>query len=139
MNLQTFWTIATVIFVLLEVFTLGLTSIWFAVGSIFALLVAFMNFNLIIQIIAFMIGSIITIVYARPLAVKYFKVGSTRTNVDEMIGKHGVVEKAILDNVIGQVNVSGQIWSAFSQEEIAIGTKVEIIAIEGVKLKVRKV
>lgn len=138
MNAQTFWTIAIVVFVVLEVFTLGLTSIWFAVGAVLALIAALLGLNIFVQSALFIIGTGISLYYSRPIALKYFKIGSHKTNVDEMVGKKGLVEKDVLFNQNGLVNIGGQIWSAKADADIRVGERIEVVAVEGVKLKVKK-
>lgn len=139
-TLSIIWAGLIVFFVLVEAFTLGLTSIWFAVGSLAALIASTLGLNIIVQVISFIIVAAIMIIYTRPLARKVFKVGQTKTNVDALIGKKGVVIKAIEPMELGQVKVSGQIWTSKAMDECShqVGEEVEIIAIEGVKVIVKK-
>jgi len=143
MNLETLsiiWAVLIVFFTLVEAFTLGLTSIWFAVGSLAALIASALGLNLIIQIIAFIVVAVVLLVYTRPLAKKIFKVGQNKTNVDAIIGKSGYITKAILPMELGQVKVAGQIWTAKAEdhESYLVDEEVEVMAVEGVKLIVRK-
>jgi membrane protein implicated in regulation of membrane protease activity len=79
------------------------------------------------------------LIFTRPLAVKKFKMGKEKTNVDSLVGKHALVVKNIGEFEKGEVKISGQIWSAISENnsEIAEGTKCEVLRIEGVRLIVR--
>lgn len=136
-----FWLIVVIGFVVAEGFTLGLTFIWFAGGAILAMLVSFFGLGLWVQIFAFIVGSGLMLFYTRPVAIKVFKIGSTKTNVDSLIGKQGVVIKKLEPFSMGQVKVKGQIWSAKPAEnnEILEGATVEVIKIDGVKLIVKQV
>lgn len=133
------WMIIAIGFGLAEGFTLGLTFIWFAAGALLAMIASFFGLPLIVQVFAFIIGSALMLIYTRPLAQKVFKIGATKTNVDSLIGKEGIVIKELQPFTMGQVKVKGQIWSAKSDEdqEIAVDQKVEVVRIEGVKLIVK--
>jgi membrane protein implicated in regulation of membrane protease activity len=135
------WAVLIVVFTIIEALTLGLTSIWFAVGSLAALITASLGFGLPVQIIVFVIVAVILLVYTRPIAKKVLKVGHYKTNIDALIGQYGYVVKSIESKSVGQVKLGGQIWTAKGpgQETFEVDEKVEVLAIEGVKLIVRKV
>lgn len=138
--LSIIWAIMIVFFTLVEAFTLGLTSIWFAVGSLAALIASALGLNIVIQFMAFLVVAIVLLIYTRPVAKRIFKVGINKTNVDALIGKHGYVTKAIQLKELGQVKLEGQIWTAKGQEyeTYEVDEQVEVMAIEGVKLIVKK-
>lgn len=139
-TLSIIWAGLIVFFVLVEAFTMGLTSIWFAVGALAALIASALGLNIIVQVISFIVLATIMIVYTRPLARKVFKVGQTKTNVDALIGKRGIVIKTISSFELGQVKLNGQIWTSKAMDEMSheVGEEVEVIAIEGVKLIVKR-
>lgn len=133
------WMAVAIIFAIAEGFTLGLTFIWFAGGALLAMITSFLGLGYFIQILAFVIGSALMLIYTRPAAIKIFKVGATRTNVDSLIGKEGIVIKELEPFTMGQVNVKGQIWSAKPEQDVTIaeGSRVEVVRIDGVKLIVK--
>ncbi len=133
------WTVFIIVFAVAEAFTLGLTSIWFALGAIAALLVSLLKLPLYLQIAVFLIATLVMIIYTRPVAQKYLRIGASKTNVSALVGERGIVLKRVDVYNLGQVKVKGQIWTAKSEsgEEIDRGEEVEIVAIEGVKLIVR--
>lgn len=135
------WIILAVIFGIIETFTLGLTTIWFAAGALVAMLGALINLPFIVQILIFLISTGIFLYYTRPIAKEYLKIGATKTNVNSVIGETGIVIKKIAPYNTGQVKVSGQIWTAKSldNEEIDENLKVEVVRVEGVKLIVKKI
>ncbi len=137
---MTIWAILIVVFSVIEALTLGLTSIWFGFGAIVALFAAMIKLPVIAQIVIFLITSIILLIYTKPIAKKYLKIGSTKTNVEDLIGKKGFVVKPISNRELGQVKVKGQIWTAKSVDdtEIPESTEIEVVNIEGVKLIVKK-
>lgn len=135
-NLYPFiWLILIVILILMEAATVNLTTIWLAGGALIALLFSLLSLPLWSQISVFFIISIILLIFTRPLAIKYLKVGKYKTNADALIGLTGIVIKDISEHQTGQVKIKGQIWTAVAKEDfIAADTEVVIKAIEGVKL-----
>ena len=140
-TLSIIWAVLIVFFTLVEAFTLGLTSIWFAVGALVALIASAFGFNFVVQFISFIVVAVILLIYTRPVARKVFKVGQNKTNVDALIGKKGYVIKSILPKEVGQVKLNGQIWTAKGEEHETynVDEEVEVLAIEGVKLIIKKV
>lgn len=133
-----FWLVILIAALIVEVLTMGLTTIWFAGGALIALIAAALGGPLWLQISVFLVVSIVLLIFTRPLAVKYFNKDRVRTNVESLVGKQAIVLSQI-DNVqgIGQVSVSGQEWSARSyadNEKMERGAVVTIVAISGVKL-----
>ena len=95
-----------------------------------------------VQIVLFLIVSLVLLIFTRPIAVKYFNKDRVKTNAESLVGRTAIVISEI-DNLegIGQVTVSGQEWSARSTEEngkIPVGAVVTVRAINGVKLIVEE-
>ena len=136
-----FWLIVAVILAVLEGASLNLTTIWFALGALAAWMVTFFNFSWGLQIGVFVIVSGLLLFFTKPLVKKYLKVGSVKTNAEELIGNDAIVIEEI-DNINekGKVKVKGQIWTArsYNDELIEIDSIVEVLRIEGVKLIVKK-
>ncbi len=137
-----FWLVLLIAFLVIEVATMGLTTIWFAGGSLVAIIAALLHAPVVAQVILFFLVSLVLLYFTRPIAVKYFNQGRVRTNVESVVGKRGVVLEAI-DNLHanGRISVSGQEWSARSVVEdqvIPEGAVVTVVAISGVKLMVRE-
>ncbi len=132
------WVILIVVFVVTEVISLGLTSIWFAFGALLALIVSFFIESLMVQITVFVLSSVILLYFTKPIVKNYLKVGREKTNVESMIGMKGVVTKEISKHSTGQAKVNGQIWTAVSGEMIGIGEDIVVIEVQGVKIIVKK-
>ncbi|MCM1326147.1 MAG: NfeD family protein [Bacteroidales bacterium] len=133
-----FWIVALIVSIVIELVSLGLTSIWFAGGALTAALAAALNLPLWLQILLFVVVTLALLVFTRPIAVKYFNKERVRTNVESLIGRQAIVISEI-DNIqgIGQVTVGGQEWSARSYEEekrIPVGSVVRVMTVSGVKL-----
>ncbi|MBR1852191.1 MAG: NfeD family protein [Lachnospiraceae bacterium] len=136
------WLVVLILSIVIEIISLGLTSIWFAGGAIIALLLAALALPMWLQILVFLVVSIVLMVFTRPIAVKYFNKDRVRTNVESMIGRQAIVISEI-NNLqgIGQVTVGGQEWTARSEDDsknLAVGAVVEVVAVSGVKLIVRE-
>ena len=137
------WLIIMLILIVIEVVTLGLTTIWFAGGCLFAFITAVAGGSLVAQIMVFFVVSLILLFATRPIAARYINKGRTRTNAEGLIGQRAVV-KVPIDNLKaeGEAEVNGQIWTARAEDEsqrIPAGTVVEICRISGVKLIVKEI
>ena len=120
-----------------EILTAGFLLLWFGIGAIAAMLVSFVTSNLFIQILVFVIVSVLLLIFTKPILSKYTKDDTTITNSKTIIGKTAIVTEEIsLLNSTGQIKVDGEIWSAKTIDSnivIPKGSEVEIIDIDGVK------
>ena len=137
-----FWLILFVVLLIIEILTMGLTTVWFAGGALVAFILAFAGFELPVQIIVFLLVSILLLVLTRPIAVQFFNKEREKTNVDRLIGQKAVVLETI-DTLhgTGRVEVNGMEWAAKVDEAnriIEVGEIVLIEGIQGVKLIVKK-
>lgn len=130
------WLAAMVVFIIIEIITLGLTTIWFAGGALIAFILNVAGVNLTWQIVAFVIVSFLLILAVRPFATSRFNRHVEKTNVESMAGKEGkVIEKISNIEAKGRIMVDGMEWSARAEgeEEIQEGTIVTVLRVEGVK------
>ena len=136
------WLIAFIVFVVIEILTFQLVSVWFAVGSVAAMIGAMADLSAEVQLSLFLIASFLLLLTVRPMAGKYIKVHVTKTNVDSLIGMTAKVTSQINNREgFGTAVVRGQEWTAVSEEDddvIPAGTQVTIVRISGVKLIVKK-
>lgn len=137
------WLLLAALFIVIEIISLGLTTIWFAGGAFVAALAGLAGVSLTIQVALFLIVSIILLVLTRPVAVKYLDSKTQKTNSEALIGQKAVVLQTI-DNLKteGQVKVNGMEWTARAKmDEMVIpeGEVVTILEIQGVKLIVEPV
>ena len=135
------WLVVLIVAIVVEVATMGLTSIWFAGGALVAVLSAVLGLPIFLQVLLFFMVSLLMLFFTRPVAVKYFNKDRVKTKVESLVGRQAVVTSEI-DNLqaIGQVTVGGQEWSARSCEDrvrIPVGSVVNVVSISGVKLIVR--
>ena len=136
-----FWLIIAGLCVIVESFTLGFFVFWFSIGALLALIVSLFTTNIVIQSVVFVVSSTILLLLTKPLIKKFVKAPKTKTtNVYSIIGKEGIVLESIDNlNSTGKVKVKGELWSAVADTDIEKGSKIKVISINGVKLKVEKV
>lgn len=128
------WLALFIVLIVIEILTMGLTTIWFAGGALIALLLAFAGFGLPVQIAVFIIVSIILLLLTRPIAMKYFNTERQKTNAESLIGQQALV-LADVDTLhaSGLVKVNGQEWSAKTEESDGFIPKDSIVSIEGIQ------
>ncbi len=135
------WLTILAVLIFIEIITLGLTTIWFAGGALVAFIVSLFFDNLLVEIILFLVISLLLLYFTRPYVLKYFNPKRVKTNYEGVVGKEALVTITI-DNIKaeGQVIVDGQEWTARSSDGDVIekGTRVTVRDISGVKLIVLK-
>lgn len=143
MEKETFvWLGLLIFFLIIEIITVGLTSIWLAGGSLAALLLNIADFNLMWQIIAFFVISFLLLIFTRPFAVKYINAHHEKTNYEGVIGKIVRVTGTVSNLAqTGSAVVNGMEWTARAEgdeEVLEPGELAKVVSISGVKLIVRK-
>ena len=136
------WAAVIVFALIVEANTAALVAIWFIPAALVSMALAFFNVSIAIQIPVFLVLSVVFIILFLKTSKKRQAIRHTPTNADSVIGDVAVVVEPI-DNLLykGQVKVNGQIWSACSSDENEKYQKdeiVKVVAIEGVKLVVKK-
>ena len=137
------WLLLAAIFIVFEIISLGLTTIWFAGGAFVAAIAALCGANLIVQIILFLVVSLALFAFTRPWAVKHLDTKMEKTNAEALVGQNAVVLEEI-DNLkdTGRAKINGMEWTARTKEDgvvIPEGYIAHIVDIQGVKLIVEKV
>lgn len=135
------WGALIVAAIVIEISTIALTSIWFAVGGLVALILAIFEVNIGWQILAFILVSGISLLATRPIAKKLNTKAVIYTNADKIISMVGVVTKQIDVGEIGEVRVNSEFWRAVSMEttNIEVGEKVIINSLSGNKVLVSRI
>ena len=135
------WLALMILFVILEAATVQLICIWFAAGSLAAMLVSSLGGPIWLQLLVFFTLSIVLFALLWPLAKKHFKPKLVATNADALVGKVCKVTEAIDPLEGGRVKVGDVTWSARSEgnEAIPAGEQVKILKIQGAKVFVAPV
>lgn len=137
-----FWLVLTILCIVVEIATVGLASIWFAGGALVACLLDMAGIHVIIQVIVFLVVSLLLLIVTRPFADRFINKNRTKTNYEGIIGKVVRVTERI-DNIneTGTALVNGQEWTARSENDNIVleqGDVAQVVNITGVKLIVKK-
>jgi len=132
------WLILLIVFLVAEILTMGLVTIWFAGGAVVAALLAMAGTPVFLQIILFIVVSVLLLAFTRPIAVKYFNKDRVRTNAESLIGKQAIVVSEV-NNLqgIGRVTIGGKEWTARTTVDgvvLPVGSVGIVRSIQGVKL-----
>lgn len=136
-----FWISLIVICLVVEIITVGLTSIWFAGGGFLALIACAIGAPVWLQVPLFLVSSLIFLYFTRPWALKYFNPGRTKTNYEDAVGKTVRITEKV-DNLAGTgiAVLNGLEWSARTEADgitIEADTIAEVVAVRGVRLIVK--
>lgn len=132
------WFVTFVVLLFIELTTVNLVSIWFAVGAVAAVITACFVDSAIIQTLVFIIVSLVALLITKPMVKKFKSNRIEATNLDRVVGKTAIVTKRISASSYGEVKVLGSIWTAASDEVIEVGMHAVVKKIDGVKLLVSK-
>ena len=136
------WLAVAIVLLVVEIITLGLTTIWFAGGALVACIAAALQADFLVQVILFLVVSVVLLFFTRPVAIRYMNKNRTKTNSESLVGKEAVVLQEINNlKASGQVQLNGIEWTARAEnmeDVIEKGAIVCIKKIEGVKLIVTR-
>ena len=146
MDFQYMWAIWLAIFVVMVIIEASgpaLVSIWFAAGALVALGISFIpGATWWIQLIVFIVVSVVTLLVVRPISKKYFKRNTIKSNIDTIVGKKGLVLEDISFLQPGSCKIGDVVWTAIPSDEkdkIYKDEVIEVVAVNGNKLIVKKV
>ena len=139
-NLWQVWAIIAVVCLILELFSGDFFILCFSIGAVVSLLVALCGASLTAQIILFAVASVLSVLFVRPVALKYFHRNDTEraSNADALIGREGRVSQAIEAGGHGRVAIDGDDWKAVSVDgsTIAKDTPVRVVDRDSIILTV---
>jgi membrane protein implicated in regulation of membrane protease activity len=131
------WIVVAVVALAVEASTTAFFTVYFGAAALVVALLAVLGVPAALQIAAFAGISVVGLLLTRPwlLRVAGDRSPLVPTGVDAMRGRIGVVTGAIGELDSGTVKVDGETWTArsyFEREEIAEGTRIEVVEIRGV-------
>ena len=136
------WLVVFVVSIIIEAVTAELVSIFFCAGSLVALIISFIpGVDWWVETVLFVVISGASLLGLRPLMKKFLNKEKRATNVDEMIGKRGIMLKGCDEMHPGEIKFNGVVWTAINlvdNEEIKENEKVVIVGVDGNKLIVKK-
>jgi membrane protein implicated in regulation of membrane protease activity len=129
------WAIAAVLLSVGEILTPGMFFLGpVALAAVAAAAVAVFDVGVVGQLLAFIIGSIATVAFLRPIAKRHLHMpAALRTGTAALEGTKAVVLQRVDVNG-GRVRIGGEEWSARAYMEDQVlepGTRVEVVKIEG--------
>lgn len=133
------WLSIVLLLIFIEVMTVGLTTVWFVISGIAAMILSLFIDSVEIEFAVFVLGGVLLLITTRPYLVKKLKVKEAKTNLDRVIGMKGTVTDEIDLLKPGEVKVDGKKWTAIADSNIEVGKTVEVLEIVGVKIKVKEI
>ena len=152
------WLVLLVVLLVIEIITVGLTTIWGAGGALAALILNILCYQLFYrviparpekldvpfagQVVTFFVVTILLLVFTRPFAMRFINTRRLKTNYEGIIGKTIRISQKV-DNIgqTGMAVVNGTEWTVRSEQDDVIlepGTLAKVVNISGVKLIVQK-
>jgi len=134
------WILIAIVCGAVEIFSAGFWFLWLAISALLVALGISLSWlaKLESQLLIFALLTLLFIIFTRPLVLKLIKTHDTASNVNALIGQHGISRSSIVPLEYGQVKVNGEIWTAVSEEKIDNNTRIVVAGIDGVKLLVKK-
>ena len=136
------WLVFLIILLIVEIITVGLTSIWAAGGALAALILNILGLSLMWQVAAFFAVTFVLLIFTRPFAVRFINTQREKTNYEGIIGKTIRIAERV-DNIrqTGMAIVNGQEWTVRAERDDLIlepEMLAKVVNISGVKLIVKE-
>ena len=129
--------------VMIEFLTMEQVSVWFIGGGIVAMILAAVNVDPVIQIVVFIVVSLVLLLSFRRMVMRFLmKNDNAKTNADALVGREYQLLEPLEFEKPSSVKINGVVWTAISENEkdsLATGTLVRVVSVEGNKLIVREV
>lgn len=126
------WFVLGLVMVLLEFANPGVVIVFFGIGAwIVAIICLFLDISLNVQLILFLLSSILLLVFLRRRFKDLFhgqaSAGQGENQFDDYFGKKAIVAREITASTKGKIEFQGTYWDAESYETIPEGDTVELI------------
>ena len=132
------WILIAIVFIILELTTNTFVLLWFGIGAVAAAILNYLGFDIYIQFIVFVVVSVILIISTRKFANKITPESSKKTTAERLIGKKAKVLRQIDDDTF-VVSVSGEEWSAHTNDSVDIGDTVKVVGINSIILIIERI
>lgn len=132
------WIVIAIVFIILELITVSFFLVWFGVGAVVAAILNYFGFDIYVQLVAFVIVSLILILSTRKFADKITPDSTKKTTAERLIGKNAKVLRKI-DETTFVVSVAGEEWSAHTNDSINVDDVVKVIGINSIILIIEKI
>lgn len=136
------WLGVIIVTIVVEIITVGLTSIWLTGGALVALIVCALGGHWGLQLTAFFVVTFLLLYFTRPWAIKHINSNKIKTNYEEAIGREvRITEQVDNRQGTGKAIYNGMEWTARSSDDDTIfepEEQAKVTAVQGVKLIVEK-
>ena len=139
-NLPWVWLAVAIVCIVIETFTLTLTTIWFAIGGVIMVFLAFIPIPFAAQLFIFVVISLALLIFTRPVIKNKVDKKKIATNYERIIGKTAVVTKKITALEKGAIKINGIEWSASVHGDVILekGSTCTVEDVEGVTAYVKR-
>lgn len=131
-----FWLIVTIVLLAGEILTAGFLLGALTPGTVLAAVVAAFGLGLPYQVFAFIVGTLVGLIYLRPIFLRKVMNKGVPSNIDALVGATGIITESVKPDVVGRVKVHSEEWRAQGATEFTVGTKVQVVSIDGNTLTV---
>lgn len=140
---EVIWFLIGLVLLVLELLLPGLIVGFFGIGAwIVAIVCLIAEIGINTQLIIFIVASVLSLLLMRKWLKGIFlgHAGSKQDlkhNLEEFVGQRAVVTDKIVPKSGGKVEFHGSRWEAQADQEIAVGTVVEIVGKDNITFKVK--
>ncbi len=124
------WLVLWAGLLIFELLSPAFFCLFFSFGALCAAAVAWFDYSLAMQLFAFSLNSVVSLLFLRKTLKNIF-IGKTSNNEHPLIGQYATVSKEIFPNKIGEISAGGSFWKATSTEHIEINK--DCLIVESVK------
>jgi membrane protein implicated in regulation of membrane protease activity len=133
------WLAVALIAAVLEVSIPHFGCAFISAGAVVAAAAAFFGASVALQIGIFVVVMTVSIVALRQNLLSRLGGRGVPSRTEPLVGRHGQVTHDIDPTLgTGRINVGGEDWAARSHEPLATGTKVRVVAADGIVLEVTR-
>ncbi len=127
------WFLTGLVFLGVDLALPHLVLLFFGIGAIAAAFFSFAGSGLQLELVAFLVFSLVSLLLLRRKLAKIFSGGKTGRKDEEishpLIGHIGTVSRDIVPGGIGEVSIDGSFWRARASQEIRAGTTVCVMGV----------
>lgn len=135
-SMNIIWALIIILLIALEFITVEFIAFWYVLSAIISYIISFFSGNFLLQFLIFIVFGTLFMLIFKDKTIAFLNKNKVITTSDKLIGEQGIVTKTISKKQFGEVKVKKKKWTAYSDENISKGTKVKILSVSGVKLKV---
>jgi membrane protein implicated in regulation of membrane protease activity len=132
------WLALAIVAAIVEVSIPHFGVMFVSIGAVAAAIAAALGFGLAVQLIVFAAALVLSLMLLRERLLKQMGGRGVPSRTESLIGREGIVTHDV-DAVVGagRVNVGGEDWAARAATPLAAGTRIRVVAADGIVLEVR--